>query len=163
MTIFEFLLPVCVQGILLIRLVAVYRPSEMPWGQGLAIYAPIVAFKIARLVNAGLATQHLLSHTPPNADVIVAAQIVWGTKYIKVEWFLQLFDDMYVTLSSIARFCMTLISCPGWSLDSSSINSTSTSEPANKLTSTLGTQIPAVGLSYFHIHMLTSHAYSCIR
>ena len=116
MTIFEFLLPVCVQGILLIRLVAVYRPSEMPWGQCLAIYAPIVAFKIARLVNAGLATQHLLSHTPPNAGVIVAAQIVWGTKYIKVEWFLQLFDDMYATLSYNTRVHSRLAQVGLWTL-----------------------------------------------
>ena len=101
-TIFEFLLPVCVQGILLIRLVAVYRPSELSWSRNFAIYVPIVVFKIARLVNAGLATQHLLSQMPTDAGVIVAAQIVWGTIYVKIEWFLQLFDDMYVMLLNVA-------------------------------------------------------------
>ena len=98
-TIFEFLLPVCVQGILLLRLIAVYRPSEMSWGRRLAIYVPVVAFKIARVVNSGFALDYLLSHMPVDAGVIVAAQVIWSMKYVKVEWFLQLFDDMYVLLS----------------------------------------------------------------
>ncbi|TBU42150.1 hypothetical protein BD309DRAFT_991879 [Dichomitus squalens] len=101
-TAMEFLLPICVQAILLIRLAAVYRPRDLAPKLCLAIYIPVVAFKVARLVNAGITVQYLLSHMPNDAGVIVAAQIVWGTKYVKIEWFLQLFDDMYVKLSCIA-------------------------------------------------------------
>ncbi|TBU23795.1 hypothetical protein BD311DRAFT_63384 [Dichomitus squalens] len=96
-TAMEFLLPICVQAILLIRLVSVYRPRYLATKLRLAIYIPVVAFKVARLVNAGITVQYLLSHMPNDAGVIIAAQIVWGTKYVKIEWFLQLFDDMFVS------------------------------------------------------------------
>lgn len=93
----NFLVPICVQGILLVRLIGVYPPKDNTKKKNLAIYVPVVAFKIARLVNASYATRDLINHTPDTLGVIGAAQLVWGTKYVKVEWFLQLFDDMYVT------------------------------------------------------------------
>lgn len=115
-TVFEFLLPICVQGILLIRLVAVYRPGEMSLGRCLAIYVPVAAFKIARVVNSGFGLNYLLSHMPLDAGVIVAAQVVWNMKYVKVEWFLQLFDDMYATLSYNARVHSRLAQVHLWTL-----------------------------------------------
>ncbi|PIL26378.1 hypothetical protein GSI_12134 [Ganoderma sinense ZZ0214-1] len=93
----NFLVPICVQGILLVRLVGVYPPTANSRKQNLLIYIPVTVFKIARLVNAALATRDLINHEPDSLGVIVAAQIVWGTKYVKVEWFLQLFDDMFVS------------------------------------------------------------------
>ena len=92
----DFLVPICVQGILLVRLVSVYPPTSNSRRQNLMIYIPVVAFKIARLLNAGYATHDLIGHLPDSLGVIAAAQFVWRTKYVKVEWFLQLFDDMYV-------------------------------------------------------------------
>ncbi|KAI1787111.1 hypothetical protein LXA43DRAFT_1098601 [Ganoderma leucocontextum] len=93
----NFLVPICVQGILLVRLVGVYPPTRNTRMQNIAIYIPVVAFKIARLINASYATRDLVNHTPDSLGVIAAAQLVWGTKYVKVEWFLQLFDDMFVS------------------------------------------------------------------
>ena len=98
----NFLVPICVQGILLVRLIGVYPPKSNTTKKNLAIYVPVVAFKIARLVNAVLATHDLVSHTPDSLGVITAAQLVWGTKYVKVEWFLQLFDDMYAFVLCIS-------------------------------------------------------------
>lgn len=92
----DFLVPICVQGILLVRLVSVYPPTSNSRRQNLMIYIPVVAFKIARLFNAGYATHDLIGHLPDSLGVIAAAQFIWRTKYVKVEWFLQLFDDMYV-------------------------------------------------------------------
>ncbi len=92
----EFVVPICVQGILLVRLVSVYPPTHNTRWKNLAIYVPVVAFKVARLVNAAYATHDLVGHLPDSLGVIAAAQFVWSTKYVKVEWFLQLFDDMYV-------------------------------------------------------------------
>ena len=92
----NFLVPICVQGILLVRLIGVYPPASNTRKKNLAIYVPVVAFKVARLINAAYATRDLINHAPDSLGVIGAAQVVWGTKYVKVEWFLQLFDDMCV-------------------------------------------------------------------
>ncbi|KAI1787115.1 hypothetical protein LXA43DRAFT_896767 [Ganoderma leucocontextum] len=92
----NFLVPICVQGILLVRLIGVYPPTRNTRKQNLAIYVPVVAFKMARLVNAAYAGRDLVDHTP-DLSIITAAQIVWGSKFVKVEWFLQLFDDMFVS------------------------------------------------------------------
>ncbi|PIL26381.1 hypothetical protein GSI_12138 [Ganoderma sinense ZZ0214-1] len=93
----DFLVPICVQGILLVRLVSVYPPKSNSRQQNLVIYIPVVAFKVARLVNASYATHDLIGHLPDSLGVIAAAQFIWRTKYVKVEWFLQLFDDMFVS------------------------------------------------------------------
>ncbi|KAM5531181.1 hypothetical protein V8D89_015151 [Ganoderma adspersum] len=93
----DFLVPICVQGILLVRLVSVYPPTSNSRRQNLAIYIPVVAFKIARLFNAAYATHDLIGHLPDSLGVIAAAQFIWRTKYVKIEWFLQLFDDMFVS------------------------------------------------------------------
>ena len=92
----NFLVPISVQGILLVRLIGVYPPKENTLKKNLMIYIPVTAFKIARLVNAAYATRDLINHAPDSLGVIGAAKVVWGTKFVKVEWFLQLFDDMYV-------------------------------------------------------------------
>ncbi len=92
----NFLVPISVQGILLVRLLGVYPPSINTRRQNLVIYVPIVIFKIARLTNIAYATGDIVSHSPDSIGIIKAAQLVWGTKYVKVEWILQLFDDMYV-------------------------------------------------------------------
>ena len=92
----SFLVPVSVQGVLLVRLIGVYPPRGNTRKQNIAIYAPVVAFKIARFINAAYATRDLVPHLPNALSIIAAAQFVWSTKYIKIEWFLQLFDDMYV-------------------------------------------------------------------
>ena len=96
----EFLVPICVEGILLIRLVAAYPPASNSRRQNLAIYVPVIAFKIARLVNVVIATHNSIAHLSDSLGVIVAAQFVWRTEYVKIEWFLQLFDDMYVCVST---------------------------------------------------------------
>ena len=102
----EFLVPICVQGILLVRVLSVYPPTQNTRKQNLAIYVPMAAFKIARLINAAYATHDLVGHLFDSQGVIRAAQFVWGTKYVKVEWFLQLFDDMYVG-AAICRLWMS--------------------------------------------------------
>lgn len=99
----DFLVPICVEGILLVRVISVYPPTSNTRTQNLAIYAPVVAFKIARLTNAVYATHDFVGHLPDSVGVIAAAQFVWSTKYVRVEWFLQLFDDMCVPVSAVIR------------------------------------------------------------
>ncbi|PIL26379.1 hypothetical protein GSI_12136 [Ganoderma sinense ZZ0214-1] len=81
----NFLVPICVQGILLVRLVGVYPPTSNTRKQNLLIYIPVTAFKIARLVNAAYATRNLINHTPDSLGVLGAAEVAWGTKFMKVE------------------------------------------------------------------------------
>ena len=92
----SFLVPIAVQGVLLVRLICVYPLRVNTGKQNIAIYAPVIAFKIARFINATYAARDLVLHLPNALSIIAAAQFVWSTKYIKIEWFLQLFDDMYV-------------------------------------------------------------------
>ena len=97
----DFLVPICAQGILLVRLVAAYPPTSNSRKQNLLIYIPVVGFKLARLANAAFASDELIHHLVVDSlDVIRASKFVWGTKYVKIEWFLQLFDDMYVHTST---------------------------------------------------------------
>ena len=110
----DFLVPICVEGILLVRVISVYPPTSNTRTQNLAIYTPVVAFKIARLANAVYATHDFVGHLPDSVGVIAAAQFVWSTKYVKIEWFLQLFDDMCVPVSAMIRrlWSSADIECP---------------------------------------------------
>ncbi|KAI1787112.1 hypothetical protein LXA43DRAFT_738417 [Ganoderma leucocontextum] len=105
----DFLLPVSVQAILLVRLTCVYAPTRNSRMQNIAIYVPVVAFKIARLVNAVYAIRDLAGRMPDSFDVIAAAQLVWSTKYVKVEWFLQLFDDMFVSGLFVHKLSVSVV------------------------------------------------------
>ena len=93
----DFLVPICVEGILLVRVVAVYPPTGNSRRRNLAIYGPVVAFKIARLINVLFGLRDLVDNLRDSLDVISAAQFVWSTKYVKIEWLLQLFDDVCVS------------------------------------------------------------------
>ena len=100
-----FLVPICVQGILLVRLVAAYPPNRNSRQQNLTIYIPVVAFKIARLINVGYMIRDLIGDLPNPLGVSGAIEFIWRTKYVRVEWFLQLFDDMYVVNLLRAKIC----------------------------------------------------------
>ncbi|PIL26415.1 hypothetical protein GSI_12172 [Ganoderma sinense ZZ0214-1] len=100
--------PFFVQGILILRVRAVYPLNTLSRTRLVAIYGPIALFKLARIANmaylifrfrqaindaGGLSTN----------TIFTVSQAVWTFPSTKAEWFLQLFDDMYVSTLFIAR------------------------------------------------------------
>lgn len=82
------------QSILLIRVYAVYPPRVLSWPRILLIYAPIVALKIARIVNIIIFVIHINDNIKGNPfGGLDAGPVSWSLPYAKVEWFLQVFDD----------------------------------------------------------------------
>ena len=91
------LAPICVQVILLLRLVVVYPPRLLSLPVSLGIYGTAVAIKVAQVINASY-----LLHTVQNGAKGVPKSIasesadMWFSPYAKVNYFLQLSDDTYV-------------------------------------------------------------------
>ena len=94
MTCLYFFIPICVQCILLVRILAVYPPRTLSWSLWAAIYGPLTAVIIVRIVNASIAFRKIAEGTDKYQDAYVAAQIAWNLPYAKAEWFLQLLYDM---------------------------------------------------------------------
>ena len=84
-----------VQSILLTRVVAVYPPQILSRPRVLLIYTPIVAFKIARVVNVVLFSIHVNNAVRKNPlGALDAGPVAWSLPNANIEWFLQVFDDM---------------------------------------------------------------------
>ncbi|KAI1795253.1 hypothetical protein LXA43DRAFT_1090903 [Ganoderma leucocontextum] len=94
------LVPLCVQGILILRVLAAYPPSTLPYPRVFAIYGPILLFKLARVANMIYMIFRLqqVIHDAgglSSNSVFTVSQAVWSLPSAKAEWLLQLLDDMY--------------------------------------------------------------------
>ncbi|PIL26412.1 hypothetical protein GSI_12169 [Ganoderma sinense ZZ0214-1] len=92
--------PFCVQGILILRVLAAYPPKTLSSTRAFTIYGPIVLFKLARGANIGYWIFHLHQVIKDSGGlstntVFTVSQAAWTFPNTKAEWFLQLFDDMY--------------------------------------------------------------------
>ena len=80
-------------GILLIRVFAVYPPRLLSKLLQLVVYGPIVLVKIARLVNCLIYAVRWASKTAENTTLALqAGQDAWNSPSPKIEWVLMLFD-----------------------------------------------------------------------
>ena len=89
-----FFIPICVQCILLVRIIAVYPPRTLTVAGWVVIYGTLIVVTIARFVNIALALNIIVDSAHQSSSALVTGQIVWNMPYSKVEWFLQLFYDV---------------------------------------------------------------------
>ncbi|KAI0705616.1 hypothetical protein C8Q76DRAFT_630340 [Earliella scabrosa] len=97
----QLLTPMLVQGILLLRVVAVYPPARLSWIRRILIYGPFAAIKTGRVINGGLFLADLCRAV--NSNPLHAGIVAWGLVEVKVEWFLQLADNTYASALFLYR------------------------------------------------------------
>ena len=88
--ILSYLIPICTQSILLIRILAVYPPRVLTWKKNLVVYGVLAVVLTARIINMGVYLNQIFSELRKSMDVFVA----WKSAFVRVEWFLQLFYVM---------------------------------------------------------------------
>lgn len=93
----SFLIPVCVQAILILRVIAVYPPRALNWARKVLIYGPFIALSIGRIVNMVLYLNNasqVIRQSGANATAI--SFYVLHRPNAKAEWILQSVNDLYV-------------------------------------------------------------------
>ena len=61
------------------------------------IYIPFFVLLVARLINASICVAKIAEGVHTLANTFLASQLEWDLPYPKVEWFLQLIYDTYVS------------------------------------------------------------------
>ncbi len=87
--------PICVQTILFLRVLAVYPPHQQSLLVRFGMYGPAAAMKIARVVNAGCLL-YMVQRGPGGKTIVGQSAAVWNSPFSKSELCLQLVDDVYV-------------------------------------------------------------------
>ncbi|KAI0691630.1 hypothetical protein C8Q76DRAFT_758730 [Earliella scabrosa] len=103
LTCMYFFIPICVQCILLVRIIAVYPPRTLTVAGWVVIYGTLIVVTIARFVNIALALNIIVDSAHQSSSALVTGQIVWNMPYTKVEWFLQLFYDVFASALFLFR------------------------------------------------------------
>ena len=91
----SFLIPVCVQSILIIRVIAVYPPRMLSLGRNLLIYGIFIALSIARIVNMALFLSNVsrdINQSHANSTAISFYALRRGNG--KAEWIMQSVNDL---------------------------------------------------------------------
>ncbi|TFK83631.1 hypothetical protein K466DRAFT_254741 [Polyporus arcularius HHB13444] len=97
---FVYLIPPCVQSVLLFRVISGCIARHLSTRTTIAVCSPTVAVKCARVTIASILLARLHGHFggPPDSDgASVAAWWQSDMTYVQVLWFLQLCDDIYVS------------------------------------------------------------------
>ncbi|KAM5539667.1 hypothetical protein V8D89_006776 [Ganoderma adspersum] len=100
----SFLVPVCVQSVLIIRVVAVYPPRMLSWTRCMLIYGTFAALSVARIVNMTLYLDKVskeISRT--NADTLTISAYAFSIPNGKIEWILQMVNDLYASTLFLLR------------------------------------------------------------
>ena len=91
------LVPIFAESILLIRVIAVYPPRTLPLITAIAIYTPVVVFKVARLINIIMYMVWWIRAVGGKVDnILLVGQEAWGGAFYKIEMILGLLDMLYV-------------------------------------------------------------------
>jgi hypothetical protein len=89
--------PIIVDCVLLLRLVAVYPPSRTPFRKVALVLGLPIAIKIGRVVNSAIFMAYYAKVVSTETGVGGAAILVTsGKPNVKVEWALQVLDNLYV-------------------------------------------------------------------
>lgn len=104
---FYILIPICVQCILLLRIIAVYPPYALTLVRRVLIYGTLVALLIARVINAGIGLHKLTVDAKKTRDWEVIGSASWALPNSRVEWFLQLFYDVCVATQRLSDSKLT--------------------------------------------------------
>ncbi|RDX46052.1 hypothetical protein OH76DRAFT_1356743 [Lentinus brumalis] len=98
-----FFIPVCVQCILFVRIVAVYPPRTLSWIRTVAIYGSLSAIAIARLANVGVALKRVQDGSRGSDSPWVAATVGWHVPSAKAELFMGLLYDVIASSLFLLR------------------------------------------------------------
>ena len=90
-----FVIPICVQGILLVRILATYPPRVISRLVAFAIYGTLLAMMLARAINIGVAIQKISNTTRMSGNLWTATTFEEHVPSLKVELCMTLAYDMY--------------------------------------------------------------------
>ena len=90
-----FVIPICVQGILLVRILATYPPRVISRLLAFAIYGTLLAMMLARAINIGVAIQKISNTTRMSGNLWTATTFEEHVPSLKVELCMTLAYDMY--------------------------------------------------------------------
>ncbi|KAM5539669.1 hypothetical protein V8D89_006778 [Ganoderma adspersum] len=86
----SFLIPICVQCVLIIRVIAVYPPWRLKRGESLFIYGTFMALSFSRVINMALFLNKVAQDiSSSGADTITIALYAVSLPNGKAEWILQ--------------------------------------------------------------------------
>nr|VWP02054.1 Uncharacterized protein [Ganoderma boninense] len=102
------LVPLCVESVLILKVVAVYPPRLLSGTRCLALYLPIALLKAARVTNAAYFI-YLLLQGPHAQNALSLAEFVWHMPNGKVEWLMQLIDDSTLFWISASNFVFPVL------------------------------------------------------
>lgn len=91
----SFFIPVCVQSVLIVRVVAVYPPRLLSSARCMLIYGAFAALSIARIVNMTIFLDSVskeMSRT--GADTLTISKYAFDLPNGKIEWILQSVNDL---------------------------------------------------------------------
>ncbi|KAI0820495.1 hypothetical protein BC628DRAFT_1330172 [Trametes gibbosa] len=97
------LVPNFAELVLLFRVVAVYPIRSLSWRRCIMIYAPVAIFKVARFTNVALFIAKWVQLKKNTVNPLETGQEAWSLPNAKIEWFVQLFDTMYISSLFLAR------------------------------------------------------------
>ena len=92
----SFLIPVCVQSILIVRVVAVYPPRMQTRLRNLLIYGGFVVISVARIINMVLFLKKTARQiaTSQSADTLTISLYTMRLPNGRAEWILQSVNDL---------------------------------------------------------------------
>ena len=91
----SFLIPVCVQSVLIVRVVAVYPPRMQSWARNLFIYGAFIALSIARITNMGLFLRTVSQEiNSSGADTLTISLYAQRLPNGRAEWIMQSTNDL---------------------------------------------------------------------
>lgn len=101
-TVIYIVTPICVQTILLLRVLVVYPPRQFTLLLRIGMYGPGLALKAARATNVAYLLYTIQSSSPEPGvpkTILGESAAVWASPFAKSELFLQLVDDVYVCVA----------------------------------------------------------------
>ncbi|KAJ6613934.1 hypothetical protein B0H10DRAFT_2269227 [Mycena sp. CBHHK59/15] len=97
-------LPVFMDTILFVRLLAVYPPQSISWVRRVVVFGPPITFKIVRVSNLVVFLVKWAQLVKGSDTPLFAGQALWGTQpWTKIEWFFQVFDNFYTSILFLLR------------------------------------------------------------
>ncbi|RPD76853.1 hypothetical protein L226DRAFT_569097 [Lentinus tigrinus ALCF2SS1-7] len=98
-----FFIPVCVQCILFVRILAVYSPRFLSWTHATFIYGSLSAISVARVVNVGIALKRVQDGSRGSDNPWVASTVGWHVPSAKAELFMALLYDVIASSLFLLR------------------------------------------------------------
>ncbi|KAI0776549.1 hypothetical protein BD413DRAFT_602137 [Trametes elegans] len=99
----NILVPMFAELILVFRVVTVYPVQALSWRGRFVVYAPIITFKVARVINDAIFIAKWVQLKKHTLNPLVTGQEAWMLPNAKIEWFLQFVDTIYTSALFLSR------------------------------------------------------------